>query len=142
LGILNWFYSKGLAGAIAKDLIKKYLKLRNMYPLEEESKLVDRVWNFWLTLNKEHIIQSKDEQYIIRLEIMEDKYENNKEFITNLYQLYKTIIYIEIEILSTDGKTYDNVIKVFLNEVKKANLDYQKEYESELRTRSNFGFKA
>lgn len=140
LAILKWLLNKGLARAIAKDLAKKYIKLKDMYPLEEESKIVDRVWNFWLTLNKEEILKSNDEHHIVRLNIMEGKYNESMQFINNLYDLYKTIIYIETEISVSNGNLYDNVIKVFLTETNKAGLNYQKAYENERRFLSKINF--
>lgn len=59
MNFLSWLFGKGIAGAISSDLVKKYLGIKSQHPNEEERKILERVWNFWLTLNADKI-QAED----------------------------------------------------------------------------------
>lgn len=50
---------RDMPGAIAKDIIKKYLYFENSGEFNNESELIEAVWNYWLTLN-EKSIREKD----------------------------------------------------------------------------------
>jgi len=55
----------------------------------------------------------------------------------SLFDLYQDILYIETEITTSDGKIWDNSMKVFVNESKKYGLDFSEEYESLKRIRDS-----
>lgn len=133
--MIIWLYDKGLAGLIARDLCNKYIAIKGKYSSESEEKVVERVWNFWLTLNEEPIRQEDGLDKNVRLDLMKEefgydvkrqKYKNKHK---SLMMLYKTIIYIETEVSITDGKLHDKALQVFVKNAKKAGLDYEDEFE-------------
>ena len=135
MGILRWLYGKGIAGAISIDLIKKYLAIKAKHPEEDNEKILSRVWNYWLTLNEEHIIAEDGRNKIVRLKIIKDRIESKTgvdAFIKHrtLFDLYQDILYIETEITSKDGSTWHKTMSVFLKSAKQYGLDFSKEYES------------
>ena len=142
MSFLSWLFGKGIAGAISSDLLKKYLGIKSQHPNEEDEKILERVWNFWLTLNADKIQNEGDEDKIARLSII--KVKNDKKTavdsltaLRSLFDLYQDILYIETEITTSDGKIWDNSMKVFVNESKKYGLDFSEEYESLKRIRDS-----
>lgn len=134
--ILTWLLGKGIVSAISSDIIKKYLGIKLQHPDEDEEEILERVWNFWLTLNADKIQTEDDEHKIVRLSIIKENYD--KETASSLFFLYQDILYIETEILSSDGKIWDNSMKVFIKESKKYGLDFSQEYESYKETLSRY----
>lgn len=138
MGFRSWILGKGLADSIANDLLIKYLAIKRKYPKEEEKLILERVWNFWITLNEGTISKEDSEDKVTRLEIIKNKHEENsfinKKLQSSLFKTYQDVLYIEAEILSTDGKLYKNCLKVFLNKAEKLGLDYKQEYDSYLKT--------
>ena len=135
MSFLSWLFGKGIAGAISSDLVKKYLAIKSLHPNEEDEKILERVWNFWLTLNADSIQTEDSEDKIARLSIV--KKVNDKKTavdsltaLRSLFDLYQDILYIETEITSSDRRIWDNSMKVFIKESKKYGLDFSKEYES------------
>ena len=131
----SWLYGKGIAGAISSDLVKKYLAIKSQHPHEKDEIILERVWNFWLTLNAEELKKENDENKMVRLEIIRDKNDKKTAFdsltaLKTLFDLYQDILYIETEILSTDGKIWLNAMKVFCEKSREYGLDFKKEYES------------
>lgn len=132
MGFFSWILSKGLAGAIAKDIIVKYTGIKKKFPNEKEEDTIERVWNFWLTLNENQILTKDDEHKIVRLEVKKEKLEwldSELQRPRSLLDIYMDVLYIETEISLQDGKTFDNAIQVFLKEAKKHGLDFDWEYE-------------
>lgn len=135
MSFLSWLFGKGIAGAISSDLLKKYLGIKSQHPNEEDEKILERVWNFWLTLNADKIQTEDDEDKIVRLSIIKEKNDKKTAVdsltaLRSLFDLYQDILYIEIEITSSDRRIWDNSMKVFIKESKKYGLDFSKEYES------------
>jgi len=131
MSFLSWLFGKGIAGAISSDLVKKYLGIKSQHPNEEEREILERVWNFWLTLNADKIQAEDGEDKIVRLSIIKEN--NDKKTVFNsksLFNLYQDILYIETEITTSDGKIWDNSMEVFIKESKKYGLDFSQEYES------------
>lgn len=143
MGIRIWILGKGLAGSIANDLLKKYLVLKNKYPYEEEKLILERVWNIWITLNEEPIRREDSEDKVIRLETVKDRSDNSSFhkiiLFKSLIQLYEDVLYIEANILPTDGKLYKNCLKVFLDKADKLGLDFKNEYDNYVRTMNILG---
>jgi hypothetical protein len=140
MGFLSWLYRKGLAGAIASDLVQKYLRIKSQHPHEDDEQILERVWNFWLTLNADKIQAEDDEDKVVRLNIKKEQNEKKTvidKFISlkSLFSLYMDILYIEAGIEISDGKLWDNLMKVFIRESKKYGLDFREEYESFRRIR-------
>ena len=79
MGILSWIYGKGLAGAISADVLKKYTAIKSQHPQEDDEKILERVWNFWLTLNEEKIKTEDDEHKNVRLKIVKERHEGKSE---------------------------------------------------------------
>ena len=75
VGIHAFLLTRGIVRAITKDLITKYLAMRHRFGDEEEQVTLERVWNFWLTLNEEKINNDKDYDMKVRLEIIKERYE-------------------------------------------------------------------
>ena len=135
MSFLSWLFGKGIAGAISSDLLKKYLGIKSQHPNEEDEKILERVWNFWLTLNADKIQTEDDEDKIVRLSIIKEKNDKKTAVdsftaLKSLFDLYQDVLYIETEITSSDGKIWNNSMKVFINESKKYGLDFNKEYDS------------
>jgi len=135
MSFLSWLFGKGIAGAISSDLLKKYLGIKSQHPNEEDEKILERVWNFWLTLNADKIQTEDDEDKIARLSIIKEKNDKKTAVdsltaLRSLFDLYQDILYIETEITSSDRRIWDNSMKVFIKESKKYGLDFSKEYES------------
>ena len=135
MNILAWLFGKGIARAISTDLLIKYLAIKSQHPNEDNDKLLERVWNFWITLNKENIIEEKDEHKIIRLNIIEEKHLKKTELASfskckSLFDLYQDILYIETEVSSTDGKIWDSAMKIFIKESSNSGLDFSKDYSA------------
>ena len=135
MSFLSWLFGKGIAGAISSDLLKKYLGIKSQHPNEEDEKILERVWNFWLTLNADKIQTEDDEDKIVRLSIIKEKSDKKTAVdsltaLRSLFDLYQDILYIETEITSSDRRIWDNSMKVFIKESKKYGLDFSKEYES------------
>ena len=142
MSFLSWLFGKGIAGAISSDLLKKYLGIKSQHPNEEDEKILERVWNFWLTLNADKIQNEGDEDKIARLSIIKEKNDKKTAVdsltaLRSLFDLYQDILYIETEITTSDGKIWDNSMKVFVNESKKYGLDFSEEYESLKRIRDS-----
>ncbi len=142
MSFLSWIFGKGIAGAISSDLLKKYLGIKSQHPNEEDKKILERVWNFWLTLNADKIQTEDEEDKIVRLSIIKEKNAKKTALdsltaLKSLFNLYQDILYIETEITTSDGKIWDNSMKVFIKESKKYGLDLSKEYESLKRIRDN-----
>jgi len=142
MSFLSWLFGKGIAGAISSDLLKKYLGIKSQHPNEEDEKILERVWNFWLTLNADKIQTEGDEDKIARLSIIKEKNDKKTAVdsltaLRSLFDLYQDILYIETEITTSDGKIWDNSMKVFVNESKKYGLDFSEEYESLKRIRDS-----
>lgn len=131
MSFLSWLFGKGIAGAISSDLLKKYLGIKSQHPNEEEREILERVWNFWLTLNADKIQTEDGEDKIVRLSIIKENNDKKTAFDSkSLFNLYQDILYIETEITTSDGKIWDNSMKVFIKELKKYGLDFSQEYES------------
>jgi len=135
MSFLSWLFGKGIAGAISSDLLKKYLGIKSQHPNEEDEKILERVWNLWLTLNADKIQTEDDGDKIARLSIIKEKNDKKTAVdslttLKSLFYLYQDILYIETEITTSDGKIWDNSMKVFIKESKKYGLDFSKEYES------------
>lgn len=131
MSFLSWLFGKGIAGAICSDLLKKYLGIKSQHPNEEEREILERVWNFWLTLNADKIQTEDGEDKIVRLSIIKENNDKKTAFDSkSLFNLYQDILYIETEITTSDGKIWDNSMKVFIKELKKYGLDFSQEYES------------
>lgn len=131
----TWLFGKGIAGAISSDLIEKYKGIKLQHPSENDGKILERVWNFWLTLNEDKIISEDDEDKVARLSIIKEKSEGKSELdqfskFKTLFDLYQDILYIETEVSSSDGKIWKNSMKVFLEESAKNGFDFSKEYNS------------
>ena len=145
MGFLGWLYSKGIAGAIAKDLITKYRAIKEQHPSEADRDILIRVWNFWLTLNENAIRREDGEHKIARLEIIKERRTGTSESddlssdSDSLLRLYEDILYIETEITASDGKIYDKALQVFLNRCKEEGLDFTREYEAKKRVMRTFG---
>jgi len=142
MSFLSWLFGKGIAGAISSDLLKKYLGIKLQHLNEEDEKILERVWNFWLTLNADKIQTEGDEDKIARLSIIKEKNDKKTAVdsltaLRSLFDLYQDILYIETEITTSDGKIWDNSMKVFVNESKKYGLDFSEEYESLKRIRDS-----
>jgi len=136
MSFLSWLFGKGIAGAISSDLVKKYLGIKSQHPNEEEREILERVWNFWLTLNADKIQTEDGEDKIVRLSIIKENNDKRTAFDSkSLFNLYQDILYIETEITTSDGKIWDNSMKVFIKESKKYGLDFSQEYESLKRIR-------
>lgn len=127
MSFLSWLYGKGIADAISSDLIKKYLGIKSQHPNEEDGKILQRVWSFWLTLNADKIQAENNEDKIVRLRIIKDK--RNAFVSRTLFGLFQDILYIETEIAPADGKIWDSSMKVFVKESAKYGLDFSREYE-------------
>ena len=127
--ILSWLYGKGISGAISSDLINKYLAIKAKHPQEDETKILTRVWNLWLTMNEEKIMEENNEDKIIRLSIKKE--QNDKNAPSNLLEAFSDILYIETEVLMQDGDLWDRAVQVFLKESKKQGLDFTNIYESQ-----------
>lgn len=135
MSFFSWLFGKGIAGAISSDLVKKYLGIKSQHPHEEDEKILERVWNFWLTLNADKIQTENGEDKIVRLSIIKEKNDKKTALdsltpLKSLFNLYQDILYIETEITTSDGKIWDNSMKVFIKESRKYGLDFSKEYES------------
>ena len=135
MSFLSWIFGKGLAGAISSDLLKKYLGIKSQHANEEDEKILELVWNFRLALNADKIQAGSDDHKIVRLSIIKEKNDKKSEFdsltaLKSLFDLYQDILYIETEITTSDGKLWENSMKVFIKESKKYGLDLSKEYES------------
>ena len=135
MSFLSWLFGKGIAGAIASDLLKKYFGIKSQHPNEEDEKILERVWNFWMTLNADKIQTEDDEDKIVRLSIIKEKNDKKTAVdsltaLMSLFDLYQDILYIETEITPSDRRIWDNSMKVFIKESKKYGLDFSKEYES------------
>jgi hypothetical protein len=142
MSFLSWLFRKGIAGAISSDLIKKYLGIKSQHPHEEDEKILERVWNSWLTLNADKIQTEDGEDKIARLSIIKEKNDKKTALdsltaLKSLYDLYQDILYIETDIRASDGKIWDNLMKVFIKESKKYGLDFSKEYESHKKIRDS-----
>ena len=136
MGFLSWLFGKGIAGAISSDLVKKYLGIKSRHPNEEDENILERVWNFWLTLNADKIQTEDGEDKMVRLSIIKEKNDKKTAFDSkSLFNLYQDILYIETEITTSDGKIWDNSMKVFIKESQKYGLDFSQEYESLKRIR-------
>ena len=136
MDFLSWLFGKGIAGAISSDLVKKYFGIKSQHPNEEEREILERVWNFWLTLNADKIQTEDGEDKIVRLSIIKENNDKKTAFDSkSLFNLYQDILYIETEITTSDGKIWDNSMKVFIKESKKYGLDFSQEYESFKRIR-------
>jgi len=81
MSFLSWLFGKGIAGAISSDLLKKYLGIKSQHPNEEDEKILERVWNFWLTLNADKIQTEDDEDKIVRLSIIKEKNDKKQQLI-------------------------------------------------------------
>jgi hypothetical protein len=135
MSFLSWLFGKGIAGAISSDLVEKYLGIKSQHPHEEDEEILERVWNFWLTLNADKIQTEDGEDKIARLNIIKEKNDKKTAIdsltaLKSLFNLYQDILYIETEITTSDGKIWDNSMKVFIKESRKYGLDFIKEYES------------
>ena len=136
MGFLSWLFGKGIASAISSDLVKKYLGIKSQHPNEEEREILERVWNFWLTLNADKIQTEDGKDKIVRLSIIKENNDKKTAFDSkSLFNLYQDILYIETEITTSDGKIWDNSMKVFIKESKKYGLYFSQEYESFKRIR-------
>lgn len=128
VGIHAFFLTRGIVKAITKDLITKYLAMKHRFGDEDEKITLERVWNFWLTLNEEKINNDKDYDMKTRLKIIKERYEKDDPIWTELYRtdllsIFGDVLYIETEILSTsDEKTYNTVAKYFCDECNKHNI--------------------
>jgi hypothetical protein len=135
MGIFDWIFRKGLAGAISTDLIINYLAIRSQYSNEEDKKIVKRVWGLWLYMNEAVILSENDEHKTVRLQIIKEQHDGKTVLDTltaceTLFDLYKDILYIETEISIEDGKLWDRAMRVFLHTAKGKGLDFEKEYNS------------
>ena len=136
MDFLSWLFGKGIAGAISSDLVKKYFGIKSQHPNEEEREILERVWNFWLTLNADKIQTEDGKDKIVRLSIIKENNDKKTAFDSkSLFNLYQDILYIETEITTLDGKIWDSSMKVFIKESKKYGLDFSQEYESFKRIR-------
>ena len=142
MSFLSWLFGKGIAGAISSDLVKKYFRIKSQNPHEDDKKILERVWNFWLTLNATNIQTEDSEDKIARLNIIKEK--NDKKTVSgsitafkSLFNLYQDVLYIETEISTSDGKIWDNSMKVFIKESNKYGLDFSNEFESLMRIRDS-----
>jgi len=134
---------KRICGAIARDLNKKYLRIKNMHPGENEINILIRVWNLYLTKNEELIRAEDGEDKIIRLDIIKEQHDKGGQpgyevegllKPASLFDLYQDILYIETEFGPSDGKMFLNALKIFVEVSKEYGLDFKKEYEEFERT--------
>jgi hypothetical protein len=131
MSFLSWLFGTGIAGAISADLVKKYLGIKSRHLNEKEREILERLWNFWLTLNAEKIQTEDGEDKIVRLSIIKENDDKKTTFNSkSLFNLYQDIFYIKTEITTSDGKIWDNSMKVFIKELKQYGLDFSQEYES------------
>ena len=100
MSMLSWLLRKGIAGAISSDVVKKYLKIKSQHPNEEDEKILERVWNFWLTLNAEKIRAEDSEDKIARLSIIKEK--NDKKTALNSLIALKSLFNL-LPIVPLDG---------------------------------------
>ncbi|MGB7296555.1 MAG: hypothetical protein WBC70_13290, partial [Candidatus Aminicenantales bacterium] len=75
MSVLFHLFKKRLPGAIARDLNKKYMAVKRRHPGENDAKLLERVWNLYITLNEEAIRAEDGEDKIIRLDIIKERIE-------------------------------------------------------------------
>lgn len=100
--MLKQLFSRGLPGAISRDLLKKYLLFKKKYLEENEESILNRIKKFWLTLNKQKILTKDSEDKQIRLQIIEDSWFNkNDRESSSLYN-------IEADITPLDKKVYNH----------------------------------
>jgi len=143
MSFLSWLFGKGIAGAISSDLVKKYLGIKLQHPHEEDEKILERVWNFWLTLNADKIQAEDGIDKIARLSVISEKNDKKTALdsltaLKSLLSLYQDILFIETGVTTSDGRLWDNSMKVFVDESKKYGLDFSKEYESRKRIKDSF----
>ncbi len=134
MSFLSWLYGKGIAGAISSDLLKKYKEIKSQHPRENEEKILVRVWNLWLTLNADKVLAEDSEDKVVRLNIIKEQNDSKTSSDTfalkSLFGLYQDILYIETEINTSNGKIWNTLMKVFIDESKKCEFDFSEEYES------------
>lgn len=127
MGLFSWLYNKGLIGTIARDVLKKYIGIKSGFPNEEDSNILTRLWNYWLTLNEEHIRLEDDYHKIQRLNIIKDNTILRAIGChLSLTDLYFDILYIECDITnSKNPKLYNTAKKIYLKEAQKVGLDFE-----------------
>ena len=123
--LLLWFYGKGIPRTISKDLLYKYLNLKRLHPLEEEGKILLRLWNLWLTLNQQLIRTEDSAKKISRLLKMKEEIDPY-----SLICVYDAVLFINTGISPNDGKNYINALRVFVKRAKRHDLDYSQEFEN------------
>jgi len=135
----HYLLKKGMPDTISRDLNIKYMAMKRLHPKDNEEHTLERTWNFYLTLNEEAIRAKDGKDNIIRLDIIKERYDKEGQpgyeldgliKPKNLLELYIDILYIETEVNATDGKLFLNTIKIFVEESKKFDLDFTKEYEA------------
>jgi len=135
----HYLLKKGMPGAISRDLNIKYMAMKQLHPKDNEEHTLERIWNFYLTLNEEAIRAKDGKDKIIRLDVIKERYDKEGQpgyevdgliKPKNLLELYIDILYIETEVNETDGKLFLNTIKIFVKESKKFDLDFTKEDEA------------
>jgi len=123
--LLNWLMRKGLAGAVARDLLNKYIAIQHQHPNEEVPETAKRVWQSWLKLNEGPILEEHNRDKIIRLDLM----KQDADMPRDLMELYGKVLYIETELSPEDGKLYLSVLRIFVHEAHKFGMDFSREYQ-------------
>ncbi len=130
--MFSWLADKTIIGAISRDICSKYLKIKDLHPIEDESKIIERVFNYYLTLNEEAIRTEDELEKILRLDLIKDKYfslTKVEKSVYTLFDLYRDILYIEAELDMHDGKPYRTALNIFIKNAKGLGLNYEGEYD-------------
>lgn len=129
MGIRAWWMSIGIVGAIAKDIIKKYLMVTSKFPEETEKEKFQRTLEYWLTLNEQKIRRENNEEKISRLDVVIEQYfvSNLKDLLwenITLLHIYFAIVHIEtgVDEYENEGLTKD-LISVFKKSAVKTKVD-------------------
>ena len=134
MGISLWIMSFGLVGAIAKDIVKMYVKIREDSAPEKEK--LDAVFGMWA---HKHINFRKLPDDLKKAFRVDDVYsEIKKGGPQSLLAVFLYALSIEADVSPKDGTVFRNSIKVFENIAEKHGVNVRDDCDHWYRTLNIF----
>ena len=115
MGFSTWIMSYGIVGAIAKDIVKRYVKFKPQFD-GTEFELLQTVWSAWFLTHGTIAITGGDEAKRIRAETVMDEMEKREDNWLSgltLVDVFYNALYVEGNVSLDDGELCRKAIVVF-----------------------------
>lgn len=131
MSLKTWILSRGLVGAIARDVFKKYSTVKKTLSDDSEKAVIKGVWDLYLYQNAPEILAGKDGIHKhVRLDIIMESVITDDKRHHSLMEVFMDILYVETEINLSSGQRCMDSLMVFVKEGRKNGFNFMEEYNS------------